>query len=38
MQFLSATHAFDYIVLRVTPILNSCKELALVVDISPDNH
>ena len=38
MQCLSAAHAFDHIVLRITPGLSSCKDLATVVDISPDNY
>ena len=33
MQYLSATHAFDYIALRINPGLTSCKELATVMDI-----
>ena len=38
MQCLSAAHAFDYIVLRITPGLTSCEDLAMVVDISLDNN
>ena len=38
MQYLSATHAFDYIALRINPGLTSCKELATVMDISLDNN
>ena len=38
MQYLSATHAFNYIVLRINPGLTSCKELAMVMDISLDNN
>ena len=42
MQYLSATYAFDYIVLRITPGpnpgLTNCKDLAMVVDISLDNN
>ena len=39
MQCLSDAHAFDYIVLRINPDLTSCKELAMVMDISLDtNH
>ena len=37
MQCLSTSHAFDYIVLRITPGLTICKNLAMVVDISLDN-
>ena len=29
---------FDYIVLRINPGLTSCKELAMVMDISLDNN
>ena len=38
MQYLSATHAFDYIALMINPGLTSCKELAMVMDISLDNN
>ena len=38
MQYLSATHAFDYIALRINPGLTSCKELATLMDISLDNN
>ena len=38
MQYLSATHAFDYIALRINAGLTSCKELATVMDISLDNN
>ena len=38
MQCLLATHAFDYIALRINPGLTSCKDLATVVDISLDNN
>ena len=38
MQYLSATHAFDYIELRINPGLTSCKELATGMDISLDNN
>ena len=38
MQYLSATHAFDYIALRINPGLTSCKEFATVMDISLDNN
>ena len=38
MQYLSATHAFDYIPLRINSGLTSCKELATVMDISLDNN
>ena len=38
MQYLSATHAFDYIAVRINPGLTSCKELATVMDISLDNN
>ena len=31
MEYLSASHAFDYIVLRVNPGLTSCNDLAMVV-------
>ena len=37
-EILSASYAFDYIVLRVNPGLSSCKDLAAVVDISLDNN
>ena len=36
-QKSSAAHTFN-IVLRITPGLTSCKDLATVVDISPDNN
>ena len=32
MQCLSATHVFDYILVRINPSLTSCKDLATVVD------
>ena len=38
MQYLSATHAFDYIALRINPGMISCKELATMMDISLDNN
>ena len=38
MEYLSATHAFDYIVLRIDPGLTSCKDLATVADNSLDNN
>ena len=38
MQYLSATHTFNYIALRINPGLTSCKELATVMDISLDNN
>ena len=38
MQCLSTTHAFDYIALMINPGLTSCKDLAMVVDISLDNN
>ena len=38
MQYLSATHAFDYIALRINSGLTSCKELATVMDISLHNN
>ena len=34
MQYLSAAHAFDYIMLSINPGLTSCKELAMMMDIS----
>ena len=37
MQCLSVAHAVDYIVIRITTALTSCKNLATVVDISLDN-
>ena len=36
MEYLSATHAFDYIVLRINPSLTTCKNLAMMVDNSLD--
>ena len=36
--FLSAAHAFDYIVLGVNPGLTSCKDLATVMDSNLDNN
>ena len=38
MQFLSAPHAFDYMVLRIKPSLNSCKDLDIVVANILDNN
>ena len=38
MQYLSAAHAFDYIVLMINPGLISCKNLATEVDITLDNN
>ena len=38
MQYLSAAHTFDYIVLRINLGMTSCKDLAMVVDISLDNN
>ena len=37
-EYLSTTHTFDYIMLRINPGLTSCKDLATVVDISLDNN
>ena len=34
MEYLSAAHAFDYIVLRINSGLTSCKDFAMVVDNS----
>ena len=38
MQRWLATHAFDYIVLRINPGLTSYKDLATVVDNSLDDN
>ena len=38
MQCLSPAHVFDYIALRINHGLTSCKELAMVMDISLDNN
>ena len=38
MQCLSAAQTFDYIVLMINPGLTSCKDLAMVVDITLDNN
>ena len=38
MQCLSASHAFDYIALRICPGLTSYKELATVMDTNLDNN
>ena len=38
MEYLSANHIFDYIVLRINPGVTSCKDLATVLDISLDNN
>ena len=34
MKNLSASHAFDYLVLRANPGLTCCKDLAIVMDNS----
>ena len=34
MKNLSASHAFDYLVLRANPGLTCCKDLAMVMDNS----
>ena len=34
MEYLSSTHAFDYIVLRINPDLTTCKDLAMMMDNS----
>ena len=34
MESLSATHAFDYLVLSVNPGLTNCKDIAMVVENS----
>ena len=38
MENLSATHAFDYVVLTINPGPTSCKDLAMMVDNSLDNN
>ena len=38
MEYLSAAHTFDYIVLRINPGLTTCKDLAMMVDNSLDNN
>ena len=38
MENLSATHVFDYIVLKINPGLTSCKDLATVVDNGLQNY
>ena len=38
MDYLSTTHRFDYIVLRINPGLTTCKDLAMTVDNSLDNN
>ena len=37
MEYLSAAHAFDYIVLRINPGLITCKNLDMMMDNSLDN-
>ena len=37
MEYLSAAHALDYIVLRISPSLTTRKDLAMMVDNSLDN-
>ena len=37
MEYLSTTHAFDYIVLRINPGMTTCKDLTMMVDNSLDN-
>ena len=38
IEYLSAVHAFDYIVFRIKSGPPSCKDLAKVVDNSLDNN
>ena len=38
MQCLLAAHVFDYIVLRISPGLTNCKDLATVVDNNVENN
>ena len=38
LENLSATHAFDYIVLKVNPGLTSCEDTATAMDNSLDNN
>ena len=38
MEYLSATHTFDYTVLRINFDLTSCKDLAMMVDNGLDNN
>ena len=38
MEYLSAAHAFDYIVLRINPGLTTYTDLAMMVDNSLDNN
>ena len=38
MEYLSAAHTFDYIVLRVNLDLTTCKDLPMMVDNSLDNN
>ena len=38
MEYLSSTHAFDYVVLRINPGLTTYKDLTMMVDNSLDNN
>ena len=38
MEYLSATHAFDYIVFRINSGLTTCKGFAMMVDNSLNNN
>ena len=37
MKYLLATHAFDYVVLRINLGLTTCEDLTMTVDNSLDN-
>ena len=38
MEYLSAAHAFDYILLKINPGMISCRDLATVEDNSLDSN